>query len=590
MARPSSALRWIAFAAVFLLTALAGGSAQATPTHEGIEGTGSSWAALAVQQWIYDTNKSGLRITYTDSGSAQGRKDFAAGNTDFGVTDIGYQCLAGQQCDVRDQGDTSSRPYAYLPIVGGGTAFPYNISVAGHRVTNLRLSGETVAKIFTNKITNWDDPQITKDNNGHPLPSIPIIPVVHSEGAGSTAMFTRYLAKMFPSIWGPFNGGSAEMTEYFPRQGQQVAQYGSDGVMNLISGSSGNGTIGYNEYAYALAANMPVAKVENAAHYYTLPTQFNDAVALTRAKINMDKSSPDYLLQDLDGVYTNPDPRSYALSSYSYGLIPTAPNDSRMTSGKRQTLADYLFYAVCGGQKNIGAIGYSALPLNLVQASFDQIAKLKKADPSVDISRQSPKNCGNPTFDPAHPNVNRLAEIDPAPPACDKDGAGPCATDVTDPGLNHDPGTHGGRPSNGNGSTGSGTGTGNGNSGGGTGTGSGTGGGGTGGSGTGTGGTGAGGTGTGGAGTGGTGTGGSGAGTGTTPTTGASRDPVTGQLVHSGGQSGAAAAAAQPIPAELAAGQQQNSAMPYASLAIALFALVIVAPPLFARYLRRGRR
>ena len=51
---------------------------------------------------------------------------------------------------------------------------------------NLRLSGETLAKIFTNQITNWDDPEITRDNNGVPLPSLPIIPVVQSEGSGST--------------------------------------------------------------------------------------------------------------------------------------------------------------------------------------------------------------------------------------------------------------------------------------------------------------------------------------------------------------------------------------------------------------------
>ena len=31
----------------------------------------------------------------------------------------------------------------------------------------------------------------------------------------------------------------------------------------------------------------------------------------------MDKSSPNYLLQNLDNVYVDPDPRTYPLSSYS---------------------------------------------------------------------------------------------------------------------------------------------------------------------------------------------------------------------------------------------------------------------------------
>ena len=46
----------------------------------------------------------------------------------------------------------------------------------------------------------------------------------------------------------------------------------------------------------------------NSAGYYTLPTQYNVAVALEAAQINMDQNSPDYLLQNLTNVYTDPDP------------------------------------------------------------------------------------------------------------------------------------------------------------------------------------------------------------------------------------------------------------------------------------------
>ena len=66
---------------------------------------------------------------------------------------------------------------------------------------NLRLSGETLTKIFTGQITNWSNSAITKDNNGHALPSIPIIPVVQSEGSGATAQLTRYFNAEYPSIW-----------------------------------------------------------------------------------------------------------------------------------------------------------------------------------------------------------------------------------------------------------------------------------------------------------------------------------------------------------------------------------------------------
>ncbi len=62
-------------------------------------------------------------------------------------------------------------------------------------------------------------------------------------------------------------------------------------------------------------------------------------------------------------------------------LIPTGANDTRMTTNKRQTLVDFLSYSLCEGQGKAGAYGYSPLPLNLVQAGFDQVAKLGPPTP-----------------------------------------------------------------------------------------------------------------------------------------------------------------------------------------------------------------
>ncbi len=410
---------WSLLAATVLAVASAtwaAGPAQATPAHALIEGSGSSWAANAVNQWVSDVHSKGLSVVFTSNGSAQGRQAYANTTTDFGVSDIGYQ---GTDPST-GAADVSKRPYAYLPIVAGGTSFPYQIRVGGQLVKNLRLSGKTIAEIFTNQITNWDDPAITSDNNGRALPSLKIIPVVHSEGSGSTYQFTAYLAAQQPSIW------RTGATEYFPRSGAQIAENGSDGVMNFLTSSAANGAIAFDEYSYALLKGYPVANVLNAAGYYTLPDQYNVAVALTQAIINTDKTSPNYLLQDLHNVYGYTDPRTYPLSSYSYMIIPTSPTDTRMTTAKRQTLADYLYYSICQGQAEMGPIGYSPLPVNLVSAGFDQIGLLHTADASVDLTSENVANCNNPTFIPNDPGGNHLAQIAPAPFACDKVGAGPC--------------------------------------------------------------------------------------------------------------------------------------------------------------------
>jgi len=408
------------------------GPAQAADSHALIQGSGSSWAANAVNQWVADVNSQGIQVVYTPDGDAQGRQDYANRTSDFSVTSLGYQGVD----PVTGVPDTSQgRGYAYLPIAAGGTAFPYHIVIDGQQVKNLRLSGQTLVRIFTNQITNWDDPAITADNDGNKLPSLPIIPVVQSEGSGATAQLTRYFNAQYPSIWQGYSH-IAGLTEYYPRQGDQIAQNGSNGAMNYVASSAANGSIGYVEYSYALSANYPVIKLLNSAGYFTLPTQYNDAVALEAAVINMDPNSPDYLLQNLDNVYTDADPRTYPLSSYVYAIEPTGvyPSpESKITTAKRQSIADFLYYSICQGQREIGPVGYSPLPVNLVEAGFGQISKLKAADPGIDLTNRDISTCGNPTFVASNPSENYLAQIAPLPLACDKIGAEPCAAGSGNP-------------------------------------------------------------------------------------------------------------------------------------------------------------
>ncbi|WP_235736251.1 phosphate ABC transporter substrate-binding protein PstS [Nocardioides alcanivorans] len=430
MIRP---LRNLAAVLAALLTLMAPIAAAALAPDDGrtaarvayaqIEGSGSTWSENIVQQWIADVDASGMKVTYSGGGSSTGRKNFAQNVTDFGISEIPYPGV--DEFGAAD--NANGRDYAYIPIVAGGTAFTYQIKVGGKMVKNLRLSGETIAKIFTNQITNWNDPAITKDNNGRALPSLDIIPVVRGDGSGTTAQFTTWLDKEYPSLWRAYNG-RAGYTSYYPRKGKMQAPSGSDQVMNTVSGFSGNGAIAYVEYSYPVNKNYPVVKVLNKGGYYVEPTRYNVAVALTKARINTDKGSQMYLTQILDEVYRAKDPRTYPLSSYSYLILPTGADDRRMTTAKRQTLMDFMYYSLCEGQSKAGDYGYSPLPLNLVQAGFEQLNLLAKADSGVDAKNRSVASCNNPTFVAGKLNENRLAKIAPMPAACDKQGAGPCST------------------------------------------------------------------------------------------------------------------------------------------------------------------
>ena len=96
-----------------------------------------------------------------------------------------------------------------------------------------------------------------------------------------------------------------------------------------------------------------------------------------------------------------------------------------MTTAKRQTLADFLYYSMCEGQQEMGPIGYSPLPINLVQAGVRADRQAQGGRPGVDLTDAQRVTCHNPTFVAGQPSRNYLAEIAPKPPACDKAGAGP---------------------------------------------------------------------------------------------------------------------------------------------------------------------
>jgi phosphate transport system substrate-binding protein len=422
-------LPWLGrVAAVFAVQALvlAHGVAPArAQSMQPVNGSGSTWSFNALNAWIGDVRSNGITINFSPVGSTRGRADFRAGTTDFGISEIPYQ---GSNQDERGQRDEfPDRGFGYMPIVAGGTAFMYNIQVRGQPYRGLRLSGETIARIFTGQITRWSDPAITADNNGVQLPDKRIVPVVRSDGSGTTAQFTTFLDKLYPSIWRPFFGRSG-LTSYYPNPNNVfVAQNGSDGVQRYVSSESyGDGSIGYVEYSYALVRNWPVAKVLNEAGYYVLPTQYNVAVALTRAQIETGNQDPRfYLTQKLDRVYNHPDQRAYPLSSYSYMILPT-DTERDFNEGKGLALSRFAFYFLCEGQQKAGPLGYSPLPLNLVMAGFDQVRRI----PGNEGERLTdPARCNNPTFDGRDPDRNLLAEIAPEIPECDRIGQGPCTGD-----------------------------------------------------------------------------------------------------------------------------------------------------------------
>ena len=382
-----------AVGAILLLTLHPAG-AQASYTR--ISGEGSSWSAGFMDAMRVNVKQFGITVDYNPSGSTSGRKNFLNGTVDFAASDIPFQF---QPEDGSAPENPAAGSYAYMPITAGGTSFIYNLKINGQRVTNLRLSGENVTKIFTGVITNWNDPAIQADNPGLKMPDKKVVPVVRSEGSGSTAQFSLWMIKQHGALWNDYcqRSGRAPKcgeTSFYPTIPGMIAQSGDLGITGYVTQGFAEGAIGYVNYSYAIGAGFPVAKVLNNAGYYTEPTPQNVAVSLLQARINT-APGDDYLTQNLDGVYSDADPRNYQLSSYSYLILPTKVQ-GQFNEAKGRTLSAFSYYAMCQGQNQSASLGYSPMPINLVSASFDQIKKI----PGAEVQNINVASCNNPTFSP----------------------------------------------------------------------------------------------------------------------------------------------------------------------------------------------
>jgi phosphate transport system substrate-binding protein len=163
-------------------------------------------------------------VSYDPVGSGDGRESFLAGSTAFGATDVALSdeemAASGPACSG---GNAIDLPVYISPI-----------AVAFHLegVDQLNLSSELIARIFTGKLTQWNDPAIAAANPGVELPALPITPVHRSDDSGTTENFTDYLRATTPEHW------TFEPDGVWPMEGGFAAE-GTGGVTDTVRSTPG---------------------------------------------------------------------------------------------------------------------------------------------------------------------------------------------------------------------------------------------------------------------------------------------------------------------------------------------------------------
>jgi len=232
-----------------------------------IKASGSSAQKNAMAEWInaYQAACGDATIDYQANGSGAGIQDFTNAQTAFAGSDSALKEDEQPKADAR----CAAGPALNLPMVGGAINVVYNVE----GVDKLVLDAETLAGIFNNDITTWNDPKIAALNAGVTLPDATIAQFHRSDESGTTDNFVKYL--LAKDVWS-YEGGKA-----WEAPGGQGAK-GSDGVASAVKSTPNS--IGYVELSFAQDAGLSSAWIDN-GNGPIEPTSENAAETIATATI-----------------------------------------------------------------------------------------------------------------------------------------------------------------------------------------------------------------------------------------------------------------------------------------------------------------
>jgi len=315
--------------AALVLTAWTG-LAGANSKKASLTGAGSTFVAPLVAQWTshYGT----ANINYSAVGSGAGIAQISARTVDFGASDAPMTPDQFANCHGCVQ----------IPWAFSATSVMYNVSGVGY---GLKLTGPIVANIYLGHIKKWNDKRIRAINKGVNLPNENIVPIYRSDGSGTSYNFTDYLSRVSKEWKNKIGKGTQPA---FP---VGIGARGSSGVAAKLGTTSGG--ITYADVAYAYKNHYKIAKIQNRAGKFVLPTVKSlKAVATTVKKVP--KSNAISVVEPPKSV-----PKGYSICTYTWVIVP-------LQTSKAADLKQLIDWASTKGQKYGLQPGLLFLPLSKV--------------------------------------------------------------------------------------------------------------------------------------------------------------------------------------------------------------------------------
>jgi phosphate transport system substrate-binding protein len=336
----------VVLVAAAALLAACGSSSKSGGGSVTLNGSGSTFQKPfddAVIAAFHDASPD-ITVNYAGGGSGQGKSDLQSKTVEWAGTD--------SLPAAEDLPSYQGGKILFFPTVAAPITVSYNLS----GVSNLRLSGKTLAKIFALKITKWNDPAVAADNPGVTLPSTTITVAHRADGSGTTSNFTKFLDAVDPTDWTLGSGDTVDWAS------STQAGTGNPGVAQIVQQTSG--AVGYVDLADASNSHLTFASIENKSGQFVKPTLAGAAAAVAGSTIKDDLT---YDPINAAGA------AAYPITSPTWIMVYQKQTDKAAGTALKQ----FLQFVFTSGESMAEANNYAKLPDSVISKAKAQLSQLQ---------------------------------------------------------------------------------------------------------------------------------------------------------------------------------------------------------------------
>jgi phosphate transport system substrate-binding protein len=301
-----------------------------------VNGAGASFPYPIYSKWFseYEKSHQDIQFNYQAIGSGGGIRQLIKKSVDFGATDAPMHSKDKKRAKWKIK---------HIPSVIGALTISFNLK----NIDQLNLDGETIAKIYLNKITKWNHADIKALNPETNLPDVSIKVVRRKDDSGSTYILSDFL-NASSKTWRKKMRVDKKLR--WNTSAKEVK--GNMGMTQAIK--STENSIGYVELAYALKNDLKTSKIKNRDGKFVLPT-IQTITAAADAKKEYSEEAMTRSIVFAEGE------KAYPISAFTYFILPVKKKDN--TSLKE--FKNFLSWALNKGQLMAPQLHYAPLPKKL---------------------------------------------------------------------------------------------------------------------------------------------------------------------------------------------------------------------------------